>query len=67
VPGVVFGEAQDNLNDQSHYSKQFTRLIFRRCKRNKAGVLHRAFAVALHNYLYFPLGIATKIVLQRSL
>jgi hypothetical protein len=41
----VVDEERANLNSQSLYPVQFTRLICRRRKRNKAGVLHRVIAI----------------------
>jgi hypothetical protein len=45
VAGIVFGEVRANLNDQYIYPVQFSRLICRRRKRNKTGVLCRVFAI----------------------
>jgi len=44
VSGIVFAEEWSNLNSQYFYPVQFSRLICRRRKRNKTGVLHRVFA-----------------------
>ena len=41
----MFGEERANLNDQYPYPVQFSRLICRRRKRNKTGVLHQLFAI----------------------
>jgi len=45
VAGIVFGKARANLNDYYHYPVQFSWLICRRRKRNKAGVLYRVFEI----------------------
>lgn len=50
------------------YPVQFSRLICRRRKRNKTGVLCRVFSnTDLSIHLPYPLGIATKILLLRRL
>ena len=52
VAGIVFGEVRANLNDQYIYPVQFSRLICRRRKRNKAGVLQRVIAIVIAKSIF---------------
>ena len=52
VAGIVFGEVRANLNDQYIYLVQFSRLICRRRKRNKAGVLQRVIAIVIAKSIF---------------
>ena len=52
VAGIVFGEVRANLNGQYLYPVQFSRLICRRRKRNKAGVLHRVIAIVFAKSIF---------------
>jgi hypothetical protein len=52
VAGILFGEERANLNSQSLYPVQFTRLICRRRKRNKTGVLHRVIAIVFAKSIF---------------
>jgi len=54
--GIVVGEVRANLNDHYHYPVQFSRLICRRRKRNKLGVMQLVFVIGVTNfYLEQPL------------
>ena len=55
VAGIVFGEARANLNYHYHYPVQYTRLICRRRKKNKTGVLHRVIAVFWSSILFLEI------------
>ena len=48
----MFGEVRGNLNDQYIYPVQFSRLICRRRKRNKAGVLQRVIEIVIAKSIF---------------
>lgn len=48
----MFGEVGANLNGQYNYPEQFSRLICRWRKRNKAGVLHLVFAIVVPKSIF---------------
>jgi hypothetical protein len=52
ISEIVFGEARANLNDHYHYPVQFSRLICRRRKRNKTGVLQRVIAIVIAKSIF---------------